>query len=166
MAKAFLLCGSTGAGKTTRAHRLVREQSAQAFSIDEWMRHLYWKDAPATDVFPWALERVHRCEGLIWLLAERLLKSGVNVVLDLAFSRVEQRQRFYGLLRAGGHEFQLLFLDVPADTRLARVRQRNAQKAETFQFEVTDQMFHFMETQFQAPSEEELRSVGGARIEA
>src|SRR5689334_16988583 len=41
-----LICGSTGAGKTTYARRLADEIGAVVFSIDEWMAALFWMDAP------------------------------------------------------------------------------------------------------------------------
>lgn len=160
-AKAFLICGSTGAGKSTLSAALAKEQNAQVFSIDEWMQRLYWKDAPAENVFPWAMERVLRCEDLIYLLATRLLDSGVNVIFDLAFSRKERRELYFSRLADAGYEFDFIFLDIPAAQRLERVRERNAKRTGTFQFEVNDQMFHWMETQFEPPTDEEILRVGG-----
>ena len=40
-----LLCGPTGAGKTTYARELAEAESAVRFSIDEWMSALFWMDA-------------------------------------------------------------------------------------------------------------------------
>ena len=38
-----LICGSTGAGKTTYALELAERIGAVRFSIDEWMTALFWK---------------------------------------------------------------------------------------------------------------------------
>ena len=40
-----LICGSTGAGKTTYAKALAAKLGAVHFSIDQWMATLYWPDA-------------------------------------------------------------------------------------------------------------------------
>ena len=42
-----LICGSTGAGKTTYAHELAKSIGGVVFSIDEWMVTLFGEDAPA-----------------------------------------------------------------------------------------------------------------------
>ena len=83
MQKVFLISGSTGAGKTTYAKKLAKEHSAQVFSVDEWMKTLFWMDAPKGGDLKWALERVRRCEDQIWLVARRLLDSGQPVIYAL-----------------------------------------------------------------------------------
>ncbi len=56
-----LICGSTGAGKTTYALRLSDRLKATRFSIDEWMATLFWMDTPQPLNPAWSLERVERC---------------------------------------------------------------------------------------------------------
>jgi hypothetical protein len=41
-----LICGSTGAAKTTYALQLAAELGAIRFLIDEWMAALFWMDSP------------------------------------------------------------------------------------------------------------------------
>ena len=41
-----LICGSTGAGKTTYARELANNIGGIVFSIDEWMVSLFREDAP------------------------------------------------------------------------------------------------------------------------
>ncbi len=60
-----LVCGSTGAGKTTHALRLVQEHGALHFSIDDWMVRLFGADRPPRPDWPWIAERLARCERLI-----------------------------------------------------------------------------------------------------
>jgi hypothetical protein len=52
-----LLCGSTGAGKTTHARDLVAQTGAVSFSIDAWMAALFWMDAPEPPDPAWAIAR-------------------------------------------------------------------------------------------------------------
>jgi predicted kinase len=57
MAKAHLIHGYLGAGKTTFARRLEQELRAIRFTHDEWMSRLYGDD-PSADMFPEYAERI------------------------------------------------------------------------------------------------------------
>jgi hypothetical protein len=59
---------------------------------------------------------------------------------------------------------QLHFRDVPTDIRWQRVQKRNAEQAETLQFEVTRDMFDFIESMWEAPEAEEMTRLNGKRI--
>ncbi|HSK46185.1 MAG TPA: ATP-binding protein [Candidatus Binatia bacterium] len=156
MQTAFLISGSTGAGKTTYSRKLANERGALVFSIDEWMKTLFWMDSPEGGDLNWALARVRRCESQIWVIAQRLLDSGLPVVLDLGFSKKDQRDRFKSLIISSGHQPQLHFLDVSVATRRNRVKKRNLTKSETFEFSVDEKTFDWMESYFERPTQEEL----------
>jgi predicted kinase len=153
-----LICGSTGAGKTTYAKALAERVRGVRFSIDEWMATLFWRDAKPGATLDWALERTVRCETQMWAVAEPLLARGVDVVFDVGLSRREHRDRFRFRALQLGAEVKLHYLDVGPDTRRSRVRQRNTDRSSTYIFPVTDEMFDFMESYFEAPSDDELYS--------
>ncbi len=48
-----LICGSTGAGKSTDARRLAAEIGAVHFSLDQWTAAPYWTGNP----LPFAITR-------------------------------------------------------------------------------------------------------------
>lgn len=150
-----LICGSTGAGKTTYARSLASEHSAIRFSIDEWMSELFWPDQQVGADYRWAVERVERCERQIWAVSREILSRGGSVVLDLGFTTREQRERFRAWADEAGAETVTHYLATDVATRRTRVHQRNATKGETFAFEVTDEMFDFMETIFEPPTGDE-----------
>ena len=50
-----LVCGSTGAGKTTHALRLCRQLGAMHFSADDWMVALFAPDTPQRADWTWGL---------------------------------------------------------------------------------------------------------------
>ena len=52
--KIHMVCGSTGAGKTTYSMKLENALPAVRFSIDEWMMELFWPDASPETTFDWA----------------------------------------------------------------------------------------------------------------
>ncbi|UQA57283.1 AAA family ATPase [Polyangium aurulentum] len=156
MPTAHLICGSTGAGKTTYSLALAERLGAIRFSIDDWMATLFVPDWPPTPDLSWALERTARCEAQMWRMADQLLARGVDVIFDVGLSKREHRDRFRARAAQAGVPTRLHFLDVDAEVRRARVHQRNAEKIGSYSFEVNDEMFDFMETYFERPSADEL----------
>ncbi len=152
----YLICGSTGSGKTTYSKKLVKEFRAINFSIDEWMKTLFWMDAPNPPTFEWAIERVSRCETLIWQQTKEASSLGYNVVLDLGFSEIKQRAKFYKLLKDAAISYELHFLDVPRDIRWERVSNRN-NSLDNRSINVSRENFDWMESYFEPPTEEEQK---------
>jgi predicted kinase len=71
-----LVAGSTGAGKTTFSMQLADEHGALRLSIDEWMTALFGPDQPAQIEFAWMMERVNRCESVMWTVALDAARRG------------------------------------------------------------------------------------------
>jgi predicted kinase len=161
-----LICGSTGAGKTTYALRLSDDLKAVRFSIDEWMAALFWADSPQPLDAAWSMERAERCLGQIWVTASSVAARGVPCVLDLGFGQTASRARFIQLAQDAGLPVQLHVLDAPAEERWRRVEARNAQRGETYQlgFDVTREMFDFVEGLWDPPTDAELSTCDGLRI--
>lgn len=161
-----LICGSTGAGKTTYARRLAKELSAVHFAIDEWMTGLFGPDADRLAPFPWIAERISRCERQIAATTRQLGRLNVPAVLDVSLQRIEQRDRWRAICEEASLGVRLHFIDVDADERWRRVNQRNERKGETYSLTVTRPMFDFIETIWQPPSPEEISALNGVRIAA
>jgi predicted kinase len=150
-----LIAGPTGAGKTTYAIALAERIGAVRFSIDEWMAALFWPDAEPGQDFGWAIERVNRCEAVIAATALQVLARGAPVVLDLGFSRAEHRRKFIRVGAEAGFAAETHLVTADPETRWARVGQRNRDQGETFRFEVTREMFDFMEGMWEPPTPDE-----------
>lgn len=164
MARLILVCGPTGAGKTTYSMELCDEIKAVKFSIDPWMQTLFAKDMASLD-FSWMIERVNRCYEQIWEVSEQILSLGGNIVLDLGFTTKAQRDIFVSKALGLGINAEIHYLDALTETRRQRVAKRNIEKDPTvYSFEVTDMMFNFMEPKFEVPKENELAN--GRRIVA
>lgn len=159
-----LVCGSTGAGKTTYSIALADRIGGVRFSIDEWMSALFGKDVPEPIQFSWMIERIERCETQIGRIALQCAGRGMPVVLDLGFTRADHRARLASLARDAGHEPVLHFLDVPAQARWSRVEARNRDRGDTFSIEVTRPMFDFVEGMWEPPTPEELSALNGVRV--
>ena len=158
MNKLIIVCGQTGAGKTTYSVKICNELNAIKFSIDPWMQTLFSKDMRSLD-FSWMMERVERCQKQIWEVSEQVLKSGGSVVLDLGFTTKLQRQLFVEKADQIGIFAEVHYIKASVETRRKRVKKRNSEKDPTlYAFEVTDEMFDFMEPRFESPGEDELKN--------
>lgn len=158
MKKLILVCGPTGAGKTTHSLSLSKEIGAVRFSIDPWMQTLFSKDMTTLD-YSWMIERVNRCYEQIWQVAKQILALNGNVVLDLGFTSKAQRDTFNELAKELDINPEIHYLDAPKNVRKKRINKRNQEKDPTvFSFEVSDFMFNFMESKFEIPDKEELKN--------
>jgi len=146
-----LVAGATGAGKTTFARELAERIGGVRFSIDEWMTNLYWMDSPGKKDFAWAMERIGRCEAQMTAMAEGLARVGVDSVLDLGFTLREHRSKWLMQARAAGIRCELHVLEVAPEVRWERVQERNHGASKTYSFEVTREMFEFMEERWEMP---------------
>jgi predicted kinase len=156
MATVHIVFGQQGAGKTTYSRTLADQEQGVRFSIDDWMGELYGPDLPNPMSAPWIMERVQRCERIIWAVASDVVQRGGNVILDLGFMKVSDRFRFIEQANAKNLSVRTHFVTAPLEIRRNRVLSRNVSKDDTFSFEVTPAMFDFMEVQFEAPTDSEL----------
>jgi predicted kinase len=160
----ILVVGCTGAGKTTYARNLSDEIGALRFSIDEWMVPLFGPDQPKPIRFEWMMERVNRCEAMIFTLVQQSVTRGCPVVLDLGFTKLAHRDKFRLLCAEAGLSCAVHFVDVDAETRWQRVKARNAEQGETYAMQVDRSMFDFMENLWEPPLADEWEHEGGRRI--
>ena len=151
-----VIFGPIGAGKTTYAHALARRENAVAFVLDEWGARLFGPDVSGPLDFGWMLERLGRCDALIWSTATAVLGAGTSVVLDLGLMNRASRERMRQRAQAAGLSPKWHFVDAPQDVRRARVAGRNTTKGETFVREVPPQMFDMIEGVYEAPTPAEL----------
>jgi len=159
-----IICGSTGAGKSTYALDLCSAIDGVHFSIDEWMVTLFWDDSPDPIESEWTMERINRCETEIWAMALQLTQYRVPSVLDLGFTTKDHRAKFAELAKEAELDVQLHFLDLPQPERWERVRQRNKKKGSTFQLEVDREMFNFVEDMWEPPEADEMTALNGVRV--
>ena len=161
-----LICGSTGAGKSTYAQTLAHDLGGLHFAIDQWMVTLFWQDSPHPIEFDWTMARIDRCEAMIFETAKQAVSIGVPVILDLGFTKAAHRQKFADLARQANAPVILHVLDVPVDTRWARVQARNATKGETYAMEVDRSMFDFVEAMWELPDPAEMAALNGRFVGA
>lgn len=163
MSTVYLICGNTASGKSTYSIQFSEEINAIHFSIDPWMQTLYGPDYnPETHDFDWLLERTERVKSQMRKIAEPIIRSGISIVLEIGFGDFDSRAYYRNWAKSIGADVCIHYLDIPVEERRRRVRKRNEEKGPTFAFEVTDEMFDYVEGMFSPPDEDEL--VGGKRI--
>jgi len=156
MSTAHIVFGPQGAGKTTYSMKLADELNGVHFSIDNWMWNLFGDDMPKSLNLKWINERISRCESQIWSIAQSIVKSETDVILDLGFTKYSKREKFRKLCSDLNLELTVHYLKAPLGTRRKRVLDRNINKGKTFSFEVSPGMFDFMESEFELPISYEL----------
>jgi predicted kinase len=150
MARAHLLCGPVGSGKTTFARTLERSTRGVRIALDEWMLTLFGEHMPR-DLFD---ERVERCRQVMLGLASRLGELEVDLVLDFGFWRRIDRQTTVERLRAAGLQPTIYRFDVPVAVRWSRIAARN-RALPPHTFEITRDMFDAFDMQVELPGNDE-----------
>lgn len=91
-------------------------------------------------------------------MTQQVAARSIPSVLDIGLGQASTRQRFYRLAVQSGLSLQLHVLDVPAAERWQRIEKRNQEKGATYAlaFDVTREMFDFVETLWEVPSAEEM----------
>ena len=118
MSTLHLICGLPGSGKSTLAKRLELEQSALRLAPDEWMSRIVGDGYDE--------EKRSVVEAVQWEIAARVLRLGVNVILENGFWSRRERDEFRSRAAALGSDTKLHFLNVPRDELLRRLKLRNA----------------------------------------
>ncbi len=154
----FLITGNVGAGKTTYAAALKEKRTGVIFSVDEWNKELFFPDRTEESGLEWFLERIERSEKIILNLITQLEASNCNSILDLGLSKKEHRNKFIQFAKAQGYSYEVHYLDIASEIRRQRMLHRNREKGPTYQFEVTEENFTFMEQWFDPLDDTELQN--------
>lgn len=165
MARIHLIIGPVGAGKSTFALQLCKEQRAVRLNLDEWMAELFSPDRPEEGNMAWYIERTERCLAQIWKLTTNVIDQGLDVVLEIGLIQRSQRERLYARVDAEAYDLTVYVLDAPRDLRRERVLQRNLEQGATFAMLVPLHIFELASDLWEPPeqterSERDVRNIG------
>lgn len=151
MATVYMLCGLPGSGKTVRAEELEAAGAGVLLNADSWVCQLYPEDpeAAARD------ERKFLVHDVQWELVERLLASGISVILDWGVWSREERDQIRERGRELGATVETIFLDVPLETLHQRIAERNLDLPPGT-FRISPQELDEWAGIFEPPTEDEL----------
>lgn len=91
MATIHLMHGFIGFGKTTVAADLAKEIPAVCLTHDDFMVKLYGRNQPYADFSA----NYKRVDDLIWEIAEKIIKTGSDVIMDYGFWSHADRKKSY-----------------------------------------------------------------------
>ncbi|MEK9946443.1 MAG: ATP-binding protein [Alphaproteobacteria bacterium] len=160
MAHVHLIEGPVGAGKSTFAAQLSKAHAAPHLALDDWMATLFGPGRPDGDIMPWYVERKDRCIEQIWKIAQGLIDTGTDVILELGLIQRAARADFYARLDGAYIAHTVYVLDAPKEIRHARVRHRNETQGATFSMVVPDAIFELASTIGEPPDEAECAGRG------
>jgi predicted kinase len=152
MATLHLMVGLPCSGKTTLARKLERELSALRLTVDEWHIGLFGQDAaePEHDA------RHRQIEALLWNVASRALRLGLNVILDYGFWAREEREDYRLRAKQLGASSEVHYLAVTEDELLRRLKKRNSRPSQE-SFLISEEAMTPWIAFFQEPALDELR---------
>ncbi|HUQ34680.1 MAG TPA: AAA family ATPase, partial [Pyrinomonadaceae bacterium] len=91
-----------------------------------------------------------------WMVAERTLSLGINVILDFGFWTRRERDGFRSRAAALGARSEVHFLDVPRSVLSVRLAARNADLPQ-YAFRVSEAQLDLWWRLFEPPTPEELQ---------
>lgn len=145
-----LTVGLPGVGKTTRARELEQADGALRLTPDEWMAPLFglrWTEfAGKRDVL----------EGRLVWVGHQVLRAGTSVILDFGCWSPEERYALRAIADLAGADFQMHYLALPEEERIARATARRLRAPDEI-FEMTDEDHARFHGLFSPPTAEELR---------
>ncbi|MBQ9035350.1 MAG: AAA family ATPase [Alphaproteobacteria bacterium] len=126
MATIHLMVGFMGFGKTTLAKQLAEKIPAVRLTHDEFMVKLYRRNMPYDEFHP----NYDKVDKVLWNLAEKIIKTGTDVIMDYGFWSHSDRENAYQ--KAKKITDNVLFHYVYCDMFLAkeRILARSAQNSD------------------------------------
>lgn len=118
----YLLCGLPSSGKTTLANKIVTEQGAMRFTLDQRMISKYDLSFDDDRYGPLAAQE----KELIWHEARPILNGGGHVVFDWSLWSRAARQEWTTRAINAGFDYLLYYLDIPLANLRQRLEARNA----------------------------------------
>ena len=153
MARLHLICGVPCAGKTTLARRLEGELPGLRLSPDEWLIRIFGpklspdgtSNGPQRDAV----------EGIQFDLGLRLVRDGVNVILENGFWTRSERDGLRARAKDAGVPVTLHYVHAPIDELRRRIEQRNA-NLPPGTYPISEAVLEYALRWFEPPSPEEL----------
>ena len=148
----ILLCGISGAGKTTVAKHL-ESKGFLRLSIDEeiWSTHgRYGIDYPAAAYS----DLQKQAANAVWTRLEQLLPQKTPVVVDNSFWNRATRDRYKQLIESHQRPWMLIYLKVPPEILRTRLLARQNRFDANAAFPIGDELLNKYLESFQPPSGE------------
>lgn len=148
---AYIICGFIGAGKTTFARKLEKENGATRITKDEWVIKIFGNKITSDNKFP---EYDKNITELAKNIAFKILKSGGDVIIDEGFWVKSQRDDIKKKISELGARPILYYVEYPVEKMRERVVARSKNPTED-SFEISGEMFDSYVKYWEPPVESE-----------
>lgn len=153
-----ILCGKTGAGKTTYAERLVEEgkqagQKTVILSVDEAMLKLSDQCEGRTH----HLEISRRVNDYFLGLSLQFLEQDIRCIFDFGYWTREERDQIRRFYQERKIPFDFIWVDAPEDVRQKRLERRNEENRQKSgrQYQISSEMLQRFDGWFETPDKDE-----------
>ena len=152
MAKAILICGKVGSGKTYYAKNLLKSGNAVLLSIDEIMLSLFGNDAGDKHSF-----YAERTQKYLFAKSLEILSSGIDVILDWGFWRREKRDEAREFYSSAGYSCEMYYISVSERDWRRNLAVRNASfdADNPTAYYIDDDIAKVFASRFEPPAEDE-----------
>jgi predicted kinase len=148
-----------GAGKTTLAKQLESTQHALRLCPDEWIKTIIKDENDRIE-----MDRLRDpVEKLQWNIGQKLLRLGLNVILENGFWSKEERMEYRDIAKGLGANVVLHYLDVPKAELWRRIQKRNAELPDD-SFRVAKHELEEWLSWFTPPDDGELKIYDGFKV--
>lgn len=147
----IFFCGKMGSGKTTKSRNIACSTGAVLLSEDEWLANLYPDEIRNFNDY---LAYSARLKGVIKGHVQKLLNSGVTVVMDFPANTRSQRQWFKEIYSANDRPHKLVYIEASDQRCLQQIEQRRISNPKRAAFD-TEAVFHQVTAYFEPPTQEE-----------
>lgn len=155
MPRLHLVVGPVGSGKSTWARRFAADRSALFLEMDAWVTALFGEAPTGFQFLEWYTGCAQRCLPVMWQVAEQVVRSGGEVVLELGFVRRRERESFYLRAARASLALSVVVVDAPWELRFKRVAERNASRSGGPELKVEPAVFRRVSDLWEAPDPEE-----------
>lgn len=147
----FFFCGKMGAGKSTQAREVAKDNNAVLLSEDEWLASLYPNRISSLNDY---VEYSSLLRPQVKKLVQSILMTGGHVVMDFPANTLSQRDWFRSIFSEVGSPHNLIFIDVPNEVCLKQIEKRRSEEPWRVATD-TVEMFNMVTKHFVVPTSEE-----------
>ncbi|MFT2090452.1 AAA family ATPase [Paraglaciecola sp. 2405UD69-4] len=145
--KLTLFTGKMGAGKSTMSEVIAKRDNAVLISEDAWLSALFPNEIQVVEDY---IRRSNLIKPQMKKLAQDILLTGTNLVLDYPANTVTQRVWLKSIFHEIGAPHELLYLKIPDQICLQQIEKRRIKHPERAATD-TKEMFEIMTKYFQEP---------------
>jgi adenylate kinase family enzyme len=149
--KLIFLTGKMGAGKSTYAKKILKEDTSILLSEDYLLSSLYPNEI--NDISDYVKYSLRIKTFVKWLVRSYIFR-GIDVIMDFLGNTIKQRQWFLEIISDTNAKHSLIYLKADDEICLKHLEKRRLELPERNKFD-TKEMFFQMKSYFQEPSANE-----------